>query len=136
MPVLGPTVLVTESESDFEFTARVDTGAKSCSIHADSIEVIGGSPRMEENVGKLVRFRIINNNGKPAWLERSIADVAYVRNSDCAEWRYKVPMTLRCAGKEREVLVSLNDRSHMRYPVLIGRNFLAGMFLVDVGAGE
>jgi hypothetical protein len=135
-PVLGPTTLVAETESGFAFAARVDTGAKSCSIHAEDIDVVDGSPRMEENVGKLVRFRINNPDGKPAWLERSIAEVAFVKNSDCSEWRYKVPLTLRCEGKEREVLVSLNDRSEMRYSALIGRNFLAGTFLVEVGAGE
>jgi hypothetical protein len=132
-PVLGPTTLVAETESGFAFAARVDTGAKSCSIHAEGIDVVDGSPRMEENVGKLVRFRITNPDGKPAWLERTIAEVALVRSSDCSEWRYKVRLTLRCEGRERQVLVSLNDRSDMHYPVLIGRNFLAGAFLVDVG---
>jgi hypothetical protein len=29
-------------------------------------------------------------------------------------------------------MVSLNDRTDMEYPLLIGRNFLRGDFLVDV----
>ena len=33
---------------------------------------------------------------------------------------------------EKEVLVTLNNRQHMEYPLLIGRNFLHGDFLVDV----
>jgi hypothetical protein len=30
------------------------------------------------------------------------------------------------------VLVTLNDRTSMDYPLLVGRNFLHGDFLVDV----
>jgi hypothetical protein len=30
------------------------------------------------------------------------------------------------------VLVTLSDREKMKYPVLLGRNFLRGDFLVDV----
>ena len=32
----------------------------------------------------------------------------------------------------KEVLVTLNDRTDMEYPLLLGRNFLRGDFLVDV----
>jgi hypothetical protein len=33
---------------------------------------------------------------------------------------------------EKKVLVTLNDRTDMEFPLLIGRNFLRGDFLVDV----
>lgn len=135
-PVLRATALIAEEESDFVFAARVDTGAQSCSIHAENLTVVGGSEHMQANVGRVVRFRIANRDGEPAWLERPIAEVSLIRNSNCAEWRYKVPMTFRCEGKEKRVLVTLNDRSEMNYAVLIGRNFLAGTFLIDVGTDE
>jgi hypothetical protein len=32
----------------------------------------------------------------------------------------------------KEVLVTLNDRTSMEYPLLVGRNFLQSDFLVDV----
>jgi hypothetical protein len=131
-PVLGATALVTEVESRLAFDARVDSGAKSCSIHANEVRVIDASERMEDNVGKPVRFRISSADGKHVWLERTIAEVVYVKNSSRAELRYKVPMTLRCEGKEKRVLVSLNDRSQMNHALLIGRNFLADDFLIDV----
>jgi hypothetical protein len=135
-PMLGATALIVEVESGLRFAARVDTGANSCSIHVENLTVIGRSPRMQENVGKPVRFRITNRAGQLAWLERPINEVSLIKNSNCAEWRYKVPMTFRCEGRERQVLVSLNDRSDMNYPLLVGRNYLAGAFLVDVGADE
>ena len=46
--------------------------------------------------------------------------------------RYKVRLTLQWKDVRKEVLVTLNDRTSMDYPLLIGRNFLSGDFLVDV----
>jgi hypothetical protein len=134
--VLGPTAIVSERESGIDFVARVDTGAKTCSIHAEELSVVGGSTSMQENVGKLIRFRIANRAGESMWLERSIAKTSLVKSANGAEWRYLVPMTLACEGTEKQVLVSLNDRSEMGYAMLLGRNLLAGEFLVDVGTGE
>jgi hypothetical protein len=46
--------------------------------------------------------------------------------------RYKVRLTLQWKDVRKEVLVTLNDRTDMEYPLLVGRNFLRGDFLVDV----
>jgi hypothetical protein len=47
-----------------------------------------------------------------------------------------VPVMLTVAGVQREVLVSLNDRSRMSYSMLLGRNFLEGKFVVDVTGAD
>lgn len=130
--VLGPVVAVDEEETEIQFLARVDTGAKTCSLHTVEKKVIDGSQFMEDNVGKLLRFRIENRQGVSKWLERIIAEVRKIRTSEGEETRYLVPLALKCNNVEREVLVSLNDRSRMSYPMLLGRNFLAGAFVVDV----
>ncbi len=39
-------------------------------------------------------------------------------------------------GVEKLLPVSLRDRGGMQYKMLVGRDFLAGDFLVDVGVGE
>ncbi len=134
--VLGPVVTVGEAETAMQFLARVDTGAKTCSLHSAEKKVVDGSDFMEDNVGKKVRFRIENRQGESQWLERVIAKVRKIRTSEGEETRYLVPMTFTCAGVEREVLVSLNDRSRMSYSMLLGRNFLAGAFVVDVAERE
>jgi|GEM_PF-430254 len=134
--VIGPVATVGESESEIQFLARVDTGAKTCSLHALEKTVLGGSKYMEENVGKRVCFRVENRNGETEWLERSIAEVRKIRTSEGEETRYLVPLVLTCDGVEREVLVTLNDRSRMRYTMLLGRNYLSGHFLVDVTREE
>lgn len=62
-----------------------------------------------------------------------IAGAPKVQTSEDAEQRYMVWLTLRCREVEKRVLVTLNDRTDMTYPLLIGRNFLRDDFVVDVG---
>ena len=130
--VIGPTAVVEEAESDIVFAARVDTGATTSSIHVEECKVESAAPKMEENVGKKIRFKIKNPKGESEWLEREIAEISTIKTSEQEEVRYKVPITLNVKDVKKRVLVSLNDRSHMTYPVLLGRNFLQGDFVVDV----
>lgn len=134
-PKIGAVETVTEASSGLEFMARIDTGAASCSIHYEAMEIAEPAENPDENVGKPIRFLVKNKRGQSEWLESVVADRVNVRTSERSAERYKVPLTLRCLNVEKEVLVTLNDRSTMRYPVLIGRNFLEDDFVVDVGSG-
>jgi len=42
-----------------------------------------------------------------------------------------VEMELCIASKRLRARVNLNDRSNMKYPMIIGRNVITGNFLVD-----
>ncbi len=130
--LIGPVAKVQEDESGLAFQARVDTGAKRCSLHVAEWFIEDDSPTMTENVGKTIRFRLENRQGDSRWLEREIAEVALICTSEDEELRYLVPLELHLDGIDRQVLVSLNDRSKMSYPMLLGRNYLAGQFVVDV----
>ena len=130
--LIGSTAMVEEAESDFVFRARVDTGATTSSLHVEDCKIEGEADEMGKNVGKTIRFRIKNQNGESEWLKRKIAQISVIKTSEREERRYKVPVTLNCLNVKKRVLVSLNDRSHMTYPMLLGRNFLQGDFVVDV----
>lgn len=134
--VIGPTALVEEMESDFKFAARVDTGATTSSMHVEECKVEDAAGKMDENLGKTIHFKIKNTQGGSEWLKREIAEISTIKTSEREEVRYKVPITLNVKDVKKRVLVSLNDRSHMTYPVLLGRNFLQGDFVVDVDLGE
>ncbi len=134
--VIGPTALVEEIETDLTFAARVDTGATTSSLHVEDWKIKNEAKPMSQNIGKTIRFRIKNERGESEWIQRKIADISLIKTSEQQEQRYKVRMTLKCQDVKKKVLVSLNDRSHMAYPVLLGRNFLQGDFLVDVELGE
>lgn len=129
-PVLGSVATVRVVEADLSFRGRVDTGAEASSIHATAIELVAGaagaSPR--------VRFEVANEAGARARLELPLVDIAEVRSAAGRERRYRVPLTLAIGDVAQTVPVTLRDRSAMRQKLLVGRDLLAGRFLVDAGA--
>jgi hypothetical protein len=129
---LGSTEMVTEDSSGLPFRARIDTGAHTCSIHYDDMIIEGESDKPHENVGKPVHFLLKNSRGQSEWITAKIADYVQVRTSERSSGRYKVRLSLSCRDVSKDVLVSLNKRDHMDYPMLIGRNFLRGDFVVAV----
>ena len=130
--VIGATATVEEVRSDLLFRARVDTGATTTSLHVEEYTIADEAERMEDNVGKKIRFRMTNQDGESEWMESRIAEVSVVKTSVDQELRYKVLLTLQLYEVKKKVLVTLKDRSHMKYPMLLGRNFLRGDFVVDV----
>jgi hypothetical protein len=132
LPPLGATTTVTELTSGLSLEARVDTGAQICSIHCEELEIPSPGSEPMNNIGKTVRFRIEGTSGKTAWIEAKLVDHSAIRTSTLTVSRYIVNLPLRIDGVEATVLVNLNNRNIMRYPFLVGRNFLRGRFVVDV----
>ena len=130
--LIGATATVTEVSSGLPFLARVDTGATTCSIHCESFEIKDAASNPKENIGKPVRVLVKNHDGGEQWLESKIAAHVKVRTSNKQDERYKVPLKLRVDDVEKKVLVTLNDREKMKYPLLLGRNFLVGDFVVHI----
>jgi hypothetical protein len=134
--IIGATASLTEVNSGFTFPARIDTGADSCSLHVEKIEIQDKTARRTKNVGKSVRFLLKNSDGKTQWVEGIVADAVRVKSSSLktgdVDHRYKVRLMLQWKDVRKEVLVTLNDRTSMEYPLLVGRNFLQNDFLVDV----
>jgi hypothetical protein len=130
--VIGATATIMEKQSELLFRARIDSGAKSCSLHIEDYKIENESDTMAENIGKIVRFHVMNGNQESHWLEAKIAGYVIVKTAAHRERRYKVPLTFRYKDFEKTVLVTLNNREKMEYPLLLGRNFLMGDFVVDV----
>lgn len=133
--VIGASATIMEKRSELLFRARVDTGAKSCSLHIEDMKIENESDNMADNIGKVVRFNIKNGHKESHWLEAKIAGYVIIKTSNASDdrkRRYKVPLTFRYKDFEKTVLVTLNNRQHMEFPLLLGRNFLKGDFVVDV----
>ena len=134
--VIGSTATVTETSSGVSFPARIDTGAETCSLHVEKVQIDDKTARRLRNVGKTARFLIKDKDGNTHWVEAIIADAVRIKSSSLKageyDHRYKVRLTLQWKDFRKEVLVTLNDRTDMEYPLLLGRNFLRGDFLVDV----
>lgn len=107
--------------------AKVDTGAATSSIHALDVHPF------IQNGTAMVRFNVIVGTLQEA-VELPIERIGYVRSSEGnKEQRIYVSGTI-CLGSARwPILFSLNDRSQMRYPVLLGRAFLRAKYIVDSG---
>jgi hypothetical protein len=130
--LIGATTLVTEVTTGMPLPARVDTGATSCSIHCESFEIKDAHADPKENIGKPVRFLVKNDDGEGLWVESKIVDHVTVRTAERDDERYKVRIQLRWEDVEKKVVATLNDRQRMKYPMLLGRNFLRDDFLVNV----
>ncbi len=112
-------------EWNLKIKAKADTGARSSAIDCSSIE---------ELAGDRVRFtiRISKKNNKYITLEAPIALRKHVRSSTGhGHDRLFVETTLKLKDVEKKVLVSLTCRKRMIHRMLIGREALAGDFLVD-----
>jgi hypothetical protein len=141
--IVGASAVLTEVNSGLSFPARIDTGAETCSLHVEKVEIQDKSSRRRDNIGKTVRILLKDKDGKSHWIESIVADAVRVKSSSLPtgdfDHRYKVRLTLELKGIRKEVLVTLNNRTDMEYPLLVGRNFLRDDFLVDVsqdGAGD
>jgi hypothetical protein len=120
--VIGQTARVGIEEVSMEFIARVDTGAASTSLHAESVQVEGG----------VVDFIAVNRDGSRVPMRMPLVKTASVRNSGGSKERVYVEMTLNHEGRSKQVWVNLNDRSGLTYPLLLGRNWLKDEYMVDV----
>lgn len=114
-----------------ELNAKLDTGARTSSIHATGID------RFEKNGKQWVRFTIAVTDEKRAQtvrreFERPLFRNIVVRGAGGVDRRPVVLLSV-CAGDGTyEEQFSLNDRSDMLYPMLIGRRTIQHLGVVDV----
>lgn len=125
-PIVGRVEWVEFPNWKLKLRARIDTGAKSCSIHAINIE------RVTENGEVFVLFDTFVDE-KPVRLKSKFVKEAKVTStSGVSENRIIISELMKMGKYKEEVIINLNDRTNLTYPILIGRNFLMGKFLVDV----
>ena len=105
---------------------KIDTGAKTSALHVSNIREIGNG-RVGFDV-RLHRRRI----DRIVHVEAKILRRGRVKaSSGHAQTRLFVATTLRIGQIEREIELSLVDREHMIYRMLIGRTAFGSGVLVD-----
>jgi len=109
------------------FSAKIDTGADTSSLHAQNVELY------RVNNVPWVKFRIQNKYGKVFLFKKKIVRMAIVKQKSAPDQSRPVVNLQICLGKVlKTVDVNLVDRANFKYAFLIGRSFLSGDFLVDV----
>ena len=112
-----------------DIAVKVDTGAYTSAIHCHRIEV-----RTVDGVDTL-HFQLLDPE-HPQTRDREFTTTAFKRKSikssnAVAELRYIIQTEIELFERVFPIQLSLSRRGEMRFPVLIGRRFLMGNFIVD-----
>lgn len=110
----------------FNIEAKIDTGAYTSSIHCSIIK--------EENSKLYCTFFTV---GHPLFSTSPIIFDTFAKtdvksSNGFKENRYKIKSEIIIFGKSYKINLTLSTRDDMKFPVLIGRQFLKQKFLVDV----
>lgn len=112
-----------------ELEVRVDTGAKTSSLHVDNISkyIVKGKP--------FVKFDIhpdIHNVNRLVECSAAISDIRKIKSSNGnSEQRYVIKTPIVLGSDSWEIEITLTDRSDMNYLMLFGREALGDKYLVD-----
>jgi len=125
--VIGRVEWIGTLSPKIEFRARIDTGAQSCSMHAEKVV------EKEIEGERYVEFTTLDEEGNPFTFLKKVVKTSMVKGtSGVAEKRYVVKMQLSFGKKQPVVNVNLNDRRNLKHRFLVGRNLLLKDYIVDV----
>lgn len=109
--------------------ARVDSGAKTSSIHAFNVQKFR---RQGETWVSFEVHPVQNNRRTVVRCERPIIDKRVVKSSSgISETRYVILATLKLDDQAWEIELTLANRDSMGYRMLLGREAMSGRMLVD-----
>ena len=134
--IVGPTIYIRTEETNLVYLARVDSGATKVSLRAWDIQINDQEKDMRDNIGKIIRFRTANEKGVETTAQARIVDTVSVRSANGVERRYVIEITLGYQGVRKVVRANLSERRGMTYPLLLGRNWLSGSYIIDVDLPE
>ncbi len=130
--ILGSIERVTIDSIQQTFDARIDTGAATSSLNAIDIK------EFERNGEDWVRFHLADNTKseeeKKIWIEAPVLRYVKIRQStaDDLARRAVVELWVKVGKIHEKAQFTLADRSHMNHPILLGREFIRDIALVDV----
>jgi hypothetical protein len=112
----------------FDLDAKVDTGADSNALHCDHIEI-----SEDEQSVSFILLDEVHEAYHGRRMTFPLYKIKKVKSSNGQlQLRPSIKVTIKFYGKKYKSVISLTDRSDMKFPMLIGRKFLTGRFLVDV----
>jgi len=132
-PIIGRAETVSFPKLElFDVPAKIDTGADLSSIWATDIA--------ESSEG--LSFVLFGKDspfysGKSMNFPRGHYTITRVSSSfGHKEYRYRVKLPIKIAGKRIRATFTLSDRKDKLYPILIGRRMISNKFYVDVSSGS
>lgn len=109
--------------------ARIDSGAKTSSLHAINIHAFR---RQQRSWVSFEVHPIQNDRRVVVRCERPVIDRRSVKStSGVAESRYVISVPMRLGGNEWEIELTLANRDSMGYRMLLGREAMAERVIID-----
>ncbi|GAA6137475.1 RimK/LysX family protein [Arenicella sp. 4NH20-0111] len=113
----------------FGLEIRVDTGAKTSSLHVDNLS------KFQKDGRPWLKFDIhpdAYQTKKVITCETILHDLRRVKSSNGeSEQRYVIQTTLKLGSDQWPIQITLTDRSDMSYLMLLGREGMGDRLLVD-----
>lgn len=110
--------------------AKVDTGAKTCALHADGVETYTAAD--QQRWVKFIFHPSADQADPGQECHARLLEQRRVKNSSGQdEARYVIVTALTMGTETFECEITLSDRSAMQFPMLLGRNALCERFIVD-----
>jgi hypothetical protein len=111
--------------------AKIDTGARSSSLHAFDIEV---ENRGEENVARFKVHPLQRLTTKVVEIEAKVIEFRDIKSSSGhTDLRPVILTTVTLLGESWPIELTLTDRGAMGFRMLLGREAFRGRFLIDPG---
>lgn len=109
---------------------KMDTGAYTSAIHCYKIKL-----KEKKGGGNILVFTLLDPS-HPKYNNQEFTTENYeerrIKNSfGMSEKRFVIKTDILLFGKKYPIELSLSKRGEMKYPILIGRKFLMGKFIVD-----
>ncbi len=109
--------------------AKIDTGAKTSSIHAFNIEPY---QRGNKEYVKFIIHPLQGNTSIDIVCHAPVIDIRGVMSSNAhVENRYVIKSELCLGDRKWEIELTLSDRDPLRYRMLLGREALRSKVLID-----
>lgn len=128
--LLGQIESVYIDELKTNFDTRIDTGAESSSIDARNVVLF------ERDGNQWVRFDVhVQGDKQPAkTFEAKVVRFVHIKKAveNSADRRPVIRAHLKIGRYTAETDLNLTDRSHLDYPLLLGRKFMKDIAIVDV----
>lgn len=108
---------------------KMDTGAYTSAIHCHHIE-------LKEKDGKEILIFKLLDPSHPKYSDQELSVTRFeekrIKSSfGVSEKRFVIQTNIMLFGKKYPIQLSLSKRGEMKFPILIGRRFLMGKFIVD-----
>lgn len=114
----------------YNIAAKIDTGAYGCTLHCHYIEIVKKEGR------DVLAFKILDPSHSKytdrIFYAENFSDKLVKNSGGKTEHRYTIKIDVVFFSKTETFNFSLTNRKNMKYPILLGRKFLSGRYIVDV----